>query len=393
MTAASLEGANSMMHAFPPPPEGQVTLANWRTAPFSHWGFSHVRELIPSAEIKNDPRSVRPLPEAPTALPSLDRIAEPCNALLVLHRGRIVAERYADGMTAGTPHILMSVSKSMLGLLAGILAESGCLDTGAPVTEHVPEVSNTAYRGATVRQLLDMRAGILFDEDYMAGDGPIVDYRRATGWNPLEPGEPPSDLRSFLAQLAGADGSHGQRFHYVSPNTDLLAWVIERAAGERYADLMGRLLWAPAGAGWPAYITVDRLGAPRAAGGMCVTARDLARIGQLIVENGRRDGRQVLPERWIDDIESNGDPEAWEAGEFSSFFPGRRMHYRSQCYVLRGKNPLIFGIGIHGQNLYVDRYAEVVMVRLCSRPLPIEPELISRGLEDALAVRDFLAAA
>ncbi len=380
-----------MMNGFPPPPEAQVTLANWRTAPFSRWAFSHVRELIPSAEIANDPRSVHPLPEAPAALPGFDRMAESCDALLALHRGRIVAERYAEGMTAGTPHILMSVSKSMLGLLAGILVESGRLDTDAPVAGYVPEVGGGAYRGATVRQLLDMRAGILFDEDYMAAAGPIVEYRRATGWNPPEPDEPPSDLRTFLARLTGADRPHGQRFHYVSPNTDLLAWVIERAAGERYADLMGRLLWAPAGAARPAYITVDRLGAPRAAGGMCVTARDLARIGQLIVENGRRDGRQVLPERWIDDIEGNGDPDAWAAGDFAPFFPGRPMHYRSQCYVLRGETPLIFGIGIHGQNLYVDRRADVVVVRLSSRALPIEPDRILSGLEDALAIRDALA--
>ena len=380
-----------MMDRFPPPPEAQVTLANWRTAPFNRWAFAHVRELIPTAEIANDPGSVRPLPEASAALPGFERMAEGCDALLALHRGRIAAERYGEGMTAATPHILMSVSKSMLGLLAGILAEAGRLDTEALVADYVPEVGATAYRGATVRHLLDMRAGILFDEDYTATSGPIVAYRRATGWNPADPDEPPSDLRSFYAQLTGTDGPHGARFHYVSTNTDLLAWVIERATGERYADLMGRLLWAPAGAERAAYITVDRLGAPRAAGGMCVAARDLARIGQLIVENGCREGRQVLPASWIEDIEANGDPEAWDGGDFAPFFPGRAMHYRSQCYVLRGEDPLIFGIGIHGQNLYVDRRAEVVVVRFSSRALPLEADYVLSGLDDALAIRDSLA--
>ena len=380
-----------MMDRFPPPAEGQVTLANWRTAPFSRWAFRHVRELIPTAEIPNDPASVRPLPEAPVPVPGFREMAESCDALLALHRGKIVAERYGDGMTATTPHILMSVSKSMLGLLAGILAESGRLDTDAPVSRYVPEIGETVYRGATVRHLLDMRVGILFDEDYLATSGPIIAYRQATGWNPADPDESPSDLRSFYARLTEADGQHGQRFHYVSTNTDLLAWVIERAAGERYVDLMGRLLWAPAGAERPAYITVDRLGAPRAAGGMCVAARDLARIGQLIVEDGSRDGRQVLPQGWIEDIERAGDPEAWDAGDFAPFFPGRTMHYRSQCYVLRGEHPLIFGIGIHGQNLYVDRRAEVVVVRLSSRALPLDADRESAGLDEALAIRDFLA--
>ena len=380
-----------MMDRFPPPAEEQVTLANWRTAPYNRWAFRHVRELIPSAEIPNDPAAVRPLPEAPVSVPGFDGMAEGCDALLVLHRGRVVAERYGEGMTAATPHILMSVSKSLLGLLAGILAEAGKLDADAPVSRYVPEIEETVYRGATVRHLLDMRVGILFDEDYLATSGPIIAYRRATGWNPVDPDEPPSDLRSFYSRLTEANGRHGQRFHYVSTNTDLLAWVIERAAGERYADLMGRLLWAPAGAERPAYITVDRLGAPRAAGGMCVAARDLARIGQLIVENGSRDGRQILPECWIDDIEKVGDPEAWDAGDFAPFFPGRAMHYRSQCYVLRGENPLIFGIGIHGQNLYVDRRAEVVVVRMSSRALPLEADRELSGLDEALAIRDFLA--
>ncbi len=380
-----------MMDRFPPPADEQVTLANWRTAPFSRWAFRHVRELIPSAEIPHDPAAVRPLPETPVPVPGFDGMAEDCDALLVLHRGRVVAERYGEGITATTPHILMSVSKSMLGLLAGILAEAGRLDVEAPVADYVPEVAETVYRGATVRHLLDMHVGILFDEDYLATSGPIVAYRQATGWNPVDPAEPPSDLRSFYARLTEADGRHGQRFHYVSTNSDLLAWVIERAVGERYADLMGRLLWAPAGTERPAYVTVDRLGAPRAAGGMCVAARDLARIGQLIAEDGSRNGRQVLPQCWIDDIERAGDPEAWDAGDFAPFFPGRAMHYRSQCYVLRGENPLIFGIGIHGQNLYVDRRAEVVVVRLSSRALPLDADRELSGLEEVLTIRDFLA--
>ena len=380
-----------MMDRFPPPAEKQVALANWRTAPFNRWAFRHVRELIPSAEIPNDPAAVHPLPEAPVSVPGFEEMADGCDALLALHRGRIVAESYGEGMTAATPHILMSVSKSLLGLLAGILAEAGRLNPGASVSRYVPEIEETVYRGATVRHLLDMRVGILFDEDYLAASGPIIAYRQATGWDPADPDEPPSDLRSFYSRLTEPDGRHGQRFHYVSTNTDLLAWVIERATGERYADLMGRLLWAPAGAERPAYITVDRLGAPRAAGGMCAAPRDLARIGQLIVENGSRDGRQILPECWIDDIEKVGDPEAWDAGDFAPFFPGRAMHYRSQCYVLRGENPLIFGIGIHGQNLYVDRRAEVVVVRMSSRALPLEADRELSGLDEALAIRDFLA--
>src|SRR5262249_59035360 len=123
------------------------------------------------------------------------------------------------------------------------------------------------YDGATIRHLLDMRAGIAFDEDYLATSGPIVAYRKAVNWNPLEPGESPTDLRSFYRELTKSSGPHGGPFNYVSPNTDLLRLVSERATGARYADLMSELLWRPLGAARHAYITGHRPGAPRRAGG------------------------------------------------------------------------------------------------------------------------------
>src|SRR5437762_12985417 len=145
-----------------------------------------------------------------------------------------------------------------------------------------------------------MRAGVAFDEDYLATSGPIVAYRKATNWVPLDPGEVPSDLRSFFRTMTERDGPHGGRFHYVSPNTDLLGWVIERATGRRYPDLISELIWKPMGAGGSAYITVDRLGAPRCAGGLCATVRDLARVGQLIVQGGACGRGAIIPEGWLD---------------------------------------------------------------------------------------------
>jgi CubicO group peptidase (beta-lactamase class C family) len=142
----------------------------------------------------------------------------------------------------------MSVPKSVLGLVAGVLAASGRLEPDRKVTDFVPEVGGTAYQGATVRHLLDMRAGVAFDEDYLATSGAIIAYRKVTNWIPLDPGEAPSDLRSFYTAMTERDGPHGGHFHYVSPNTDLLGWVIERATSRRYADLISELIWRPMGA-------------------------------------------------------------------------------------------------------------------------------------------------
>lgn len=395
-----------LMQGFPPAPETQVTLENWRSPPFSRWAFQHVRELLPSAEIANDPANVWELSSDPIEMGTL-RIEAPREAplsfeafltktgtdgIVILHRGRIVCERYAKGMTAETPHILMSVSKSMLGLLGGVLVARGILEPDRPVTNLIPELAGTAYKGATIRQLLDMRAGIAFDEDYLATAGAIVAYRKATGWNPVCAGEPACDLRAFYQQMRETLRPHGQNFHYVSPNTDLLGWVIERAAGRRYVDLMSELLWQPLGAARSAYITVDRLGAPRCAGGMCATVPDLARVGRLIVDGGWRAGREIIPAAWIDDITENGDPDAWTAGSFVEYFRGVPMHYRSQWYVARRPVPLWMAFGIHGQFLFVDRQREIVIAKVSSQGLPLDAAAITLTMRAITCTCEWLAA-
>ncbi|MGH7388352.1 MAG: serine hydrolase domain-containing protein [Candidatus Rokuibacteriota bacterium] len=394
-----------LMHGFPPAPEGQVTLANWRTPPFNRWAFHHVREIVPSADIPHDPDTALGLPSAPVDMGtlridgdggralSLDEFLDETNTdgVVIVHRDRIVFERYANGMTAESPHILMSVSKSLLGLLAGVLAARGDLEPDRPVTDVVPEVAGTAYRGATIRHLLDMRAGIAFDEDYLATSGPIIAYRKAASWNPLEPGDTPADLRSFYREMTKSAGPHGGPFNYVSPNTDLLGWAIERATGERYANLMSELLWKSMGAARSAYITVDRLGAPRCAGGVCATVRDLARIGQLMVEGGALGGTQVVPESWIEDIARSGDPEAWVAGNGARYFPGFPIRYRSKWYVLDGEAPMLFGVGIHGQNLFLDRRHGIVIAKVSSQAIPMDTARIVLATRAASRIMEFLA--
>ncbi len=374
----------TLMAGFPPAPQGQVSLANWRTAPFNRWAFQHVRELVPSADIAHDPATVRALPTATMEAGRLriPRAGGPAvtleeflraagtDALVVLHRGRIVIERYANGMAAETPHILMSVSKSLTGLLAGVLVGIGRLDPDRLVTAVLPELAGTAYAGATIRQLLDMRTGVAFDEDYTATAGPIVEYR-----------------------LRATDAPHGGRFHYISPNSDLLGWVIERATGRRFADLMSALIWQPIGAQHSAYITVDRLGAPRCAGGICATVRDLARVGQVIIDGTAGGGTPVIPTAWIDDIAVNGSPEAWNAGVFAPFFPGRAMHYRGQWYVDRGDAPVLFGLGIHGQYLFVDRRHQIVIATVSSQVAALDADLIALTMAAVAAIRRALAGA
>jgi CubicO group peptidase (beta-lactamase class C family) len=401
----SIMETQTLMNGFPPPPEQQVTLGNWRKPPFNKWSFKHVCEIVPSTLILNDAQSIRKLESAPYDFRgwSLDEKSSThrlegflretdTDSFLVMRGGKIIYEFYDNGMTRDTPHIFMSVSKSVLGLIVGILVQRGTLDLSVPVTRWIPEVEKTAYAGATLRDLLDMRAGVLFDEDYLAGAGPIIEYRKAQNWDPLAPGEKPSDLRGFFRCLIEKDGKHRERFHYVSPNTDLMGWVIERAAGVRYADLVSELLWRPMGAARSAYITVDRLGAPRCAGGFCATTRDLARIGLLLAEGGAYAGKQIVPANWIEDILTNGDAKAWAEGDFLKYFPKMDIHYRSKWYVLRGAAPLIFGVGVFGQNLFVDGKNQIVIVKFSSQALPMDERRILLTMRGIEAIRSHLAA-
>ena len=368
------------MHGFPPASEDQVTLANWRSAPFNRWAFHHVREILPSAPIVRADRHW-PLPRAPQRLDDItfqDRDGERhalgralrdtyTDAFIVLKNGRIIDERYYGGMKSHHPHIVMSVSKSLTALLAGILTERGVLIPEVLVSDYIPELAEGAYANATLQHVLDMRGGVDFDEDYTATEGIMIEYRLATGWNPGGDGD---DLRSFITRL-GPRGRHGGPFTYVSPNVDLLGWIIERASGVRFADLLSSEIWQPMGAECDAYITLDRLGAVRAAGGMCTTLRDLARVGQMMLERGLAAGRQVLPAEWVHDTVTGGDHESWRRGGFAYLMPEGR--YRNLWYQTGDDLGAFLALGIHGQFLYVAPAADVVIARFASYPEALDP--------------------
>ncbi len=388
----------NVMRGFPPPGEAQATLTNWRQPPFSRWAFHHVREIVPSAAVPCGrgrwrlERAIRPLEQLAFAAPggsetTVGRLLSDTftDSFIVLRQGRIVFERYEAGHDGLTPHISFSVSKSLTGLVAGILAGRGQLDADAPVTLYVPEAAGSAYGDCTVRHVLDMTVSILFEENYLDATGVFARYREATGWNPAGGANRPSDLRSFLLTLERGAGPHGEAVHYVSPNTDLLGWILEQASGLRFADLMAALLWQPMGAERDAYVTLDRLGAPRTAGGICATLRDLARIGELMRCRGLAEGRQVVPGRWVDDICSNGDPRTWAKGDMRALLPNGR--YRSTWYMTGNDHDAFFALGIHGQWIYVDPPSGVVIAKQSSQPQPIDDALdrLHLGGFDAIA--------
>lgn len=168
---------SDLIQGFPPSSGGQVDLTNWRKPPFNQWSFTHVREIVPTAEIASRETGHLLPPEAPVEFGGMqvnhagasrrfhDVLLETdTDGLAVLHRGMLVCEYYGPTMSRRTPHILMSVSKSILGLLAGILVEKRLIDLNSKVTDWIPELTSTAYARASLRDFLDMRVGVKFSE-------------------------------------------------------------------------------------------------------------------------------------------------------------------------------------------------------------------------------------
>ena len=371
-----------------------ANLDNWRKTPFSKWAFHHVREIVPTANIENKSGLVTDLKLNIQKFSdlNLDKVMEETetDALVIAKDDTILFEKYNNGMSENSPHILFSVSKSILGLIVGALIESKTLKESDLIIRFIPELKMTAYSDATIRDLLDMRVGVKFDEDYTATTGPIINYRYAANWNPVPAGIEAGDLKSFMETLNDRDGLHNDRFHYVSPNTDLLAWVCERASGMRYSDLLSDLLWTPLGAESSGYITVDRLGGMRAAGGVCFTARDLARVGLMIASYGYANNKQIIPEVWIKDIIQNGSDSAWEKRIGMDEFGNMPMHYRSFWYVQKNGDPLIHGLGIHGQYLFIDPKLNLSVAWFSSDNDATGSPYISKVLETINFLRDTL---
>lgn len=383
------DAADLGLMAGPPPiPEARrVTLENWQDPPFNRWGFSHVRDLIPTARIARGDARAWPLPRDEQDLRGMrvrslrgrigvDRWLEETftDGLLVLHRGRVVTERYRNGLTPSTTHLLMSVSKSIASTVAGVLVGQGRLHPSWLVTDVVPELAGTSFEGCSVRHLLDMRAGTRFNEDYDNLKADVRLYEQIYLWRPRTALRLPETITDYFGTLKN-QGPHGGNFDYRSVLTDVLGWVIEKAGGARFAELSADLLWAPMGAEHDADVTVDAHGNAMVDGGICTTLRDLARFGQLMLQEGRRGGRQVVPRAWIrDTLTPDAETQtAFTATEDAHEFPGG-AYYRNNWWVIDPRGPIYTGSGIYGQSIFVHVPARVVIAKLSTWPVAWSPE-------------------
>ncbi|WP_375237337.1 6-aminohexanoate-dimer hydrolase, partial [Microbacterium schleiferi] len=333
---------------YPGAAAGEPTLDSWQEAPHNRWAFARLGELLPTAAVsRRDPATpaepVVRLDALATRLPDLEqRLEETCtDAFLVLRGSEVLAEYYRAGFAPDDRHLLMSVSKSLCGTVVGALIDEGRIDPAQPVTEYVPELAGSVYDGPSVLQVLDMQISIDYNEDYVDPASEVQTHDRSAGWRTRRDGDP-ADTYEFLTTLRG-DGGTGE-FQYCSANTDVLAWIVERVTGLRYVEALSTYLWAKLDADRDATITVDQTGFGFANGGVSCTARDLARVGRMMLDGGVAPGGRVVSQGWVESVLAGGSREAMTDEGFTSAFP--EGSYTRQWWCTGNERGNVSGIGI-----------------------------------------------
>lgn len=392
--------ARAYMQGFPPADAAaRIDASNWHMYPQAKWSVRHMRELFAS-------RDATPVTRHPIALrehlQSFDDLrvrveerdmswqdfltATHTDAAIVLVNGRIVYERYFDGMAPGDQHLLFSCTKSYCGLLAEILAARGQLDFSRTIESYAPEMASSAYAGATVRQVADMTDGVHFSEDYTDYTADIYRHAYQMGLSPHDPANPPRGAYASLQTLSVRDYPPGHTFAYRSASTDLLGWIIQRASGKSLSQLYAEEIYPNIGAEGAAYFTIDAAGMEIASMGLNLTLRDFARFGETLRTGGRAGSRQVFPAEAIASITAGGDREAFARANMTTR-PG--WSYKSQFWCTHDRFGSIWMLGVRGQRVLICPGLNLVMAKFGSHPVAsnVATDVIHGAAIEALAQR------
>jgi CubicO group peptidase (beta-lactamase class C family) len=376
--------AMGWMVGSPPPADKLIRFADssFTRFPRTRWSYSNIRQFLPTIAVpRRDgvasvlPRELRRDLDAVTFQPmggagsmtwAESLLANYTDGILVLQRGRVVYERYFGVLDAYTPHIAYSVTKSFVATLAAILVHEGVIHEHATLPTYVPELQASGYVDATVRQLLDMTTGMKYVEDYTDELSSVWQFSRAGGFRPRPAGyDGPDSFYAYIRTLP-KDSAHGNRFAYKTVNTDTLGWVLRRVTGKAVGELLRDRIWSKLGVEQDAYFAVDSTGVEFAGGGLNLTLRDMARFGEMMRLGGFYNGQRIVPAAVVDDINRGGNKDHFQLAGYT-LLPG--WSYRNMWWVSHNDHGAYTARGIHGQAIYIDPAAEMVIARFASHPL------------------------
>jgi len=360
-----------------------TTKTNWLRPPYKHWAIKNVDKLFPVRIIAKGAKTLD-LEKGSFDLTDLKieqfdgKIygfeehldSNRTDGFLVLHKGKIIYEKYFGNMTETSPHNWFSVSKSLTGLTVAILAAEGKIDLQKPTLDYMPELKGSAWDGTIVQQLMDMEVNIHFDEAY---NNPKSDaYKFAKVSHCVEIPGPPSKFNSVLDyfKTVKKGENHEELFHYVSLNTEVLGMIISKVTGKKPSEVMSEKVWSKMGAEQDGFIMANPNGYELVSAAINSNLRDAGRLGQLMLNDGFLNGQQVFPKSVAQTIKKGGSIKKFAQSKRGKVF--KNFHYANQWW--HTDKAAFFAKGLFGQWIYVDPTTETVIVKFTTADIPTSTE-------------------
>ena len=402
-------GPMGWMQGFPPAKDKVLSAADgsFFEFPALRYSVNHMREFIPTREVPGNKekdgvhkfhvKHIKGIDEV-TFIPwketnsitwaeSLEKNFT--DGIIILHRGHIVYERYFAGLTPWGHHAAMSVSKSVAGLLASILIAEGKLDEHRTVASYIPELEASGFGDATVKNVLEMTTAIQFTENYDDLNSDIWKFSQSGNIFRGSNYTGPSCYYEYLPFIQKNPAhDHGEVFGYKTANTAVLGWIISRVTGKGLAQLLSEVVWRPMGAANDAYYQLDPAGIAFAGGGLNLNLRDMALLGELLRCQGKLNGIQIIPKKAVQEITKGGDPCAFEKSKEYPALEG--WSYRNMWWITHNHHQAYMARGVHGQAIYIDPVAEMVIARFASNPLSSNKYIDPLSLPAYEAVANYL---
>lgn len=276
------------------------------------------------------------------------------DALVIIQNDTLIYEKYYHNNSESTRHISWSVAKSFISAMFGMaMADGQIKSVQQKVEEYLPEMKGTGYEGVKIKDVLQMSTGVGFNEDYGDWDSDISRYGRSFAWG---------SSQDEFAKTLKREREPGTFNHYVSINTHILAMILVKVTGKSLTENLKEKIWDPLGMEYNAFWLVDDYGMEMGLGGLNVTARDYAKMGQLFLHNGKWQDQQVVPVQWVKES-TIADAEHLQPGSPNS---AHDMGYGYQWWVPAGNYDEFMARGIYNQYIYINPTTRTVIVKLSS---------------------------
>ena len=371
----------------------EINQNNWNKHPNQVWSFQNMKELFSTQTLSksNDPSSFDTKLNQDIENFEFDTLEGKsisirdsfnqthADAFLVIKNEEIIYEQYFNEMSAQSPHLMNSISKSFLGMLAGVLVGKGIIHPEDKISNLIPEFKESAFAKTTLQNALDMAGAVNFGEDYAQPDADFWYETAMVGWRPdLKENIKANNLKEFAQSLKDTEQVDGEKYHYRTVLTDVAAMALEQAANKSVFELMDEHVWQKLKPENDAHVVLDSNDFPYFGAGMNASARDLGRFGLMLLNKGMHAGEQIVPASWILDTIAgdSGYKQRFAASEQGPMMPDG--HYKNKMWVV--DENIMLCIGIHGQFICINKATNSVIVRFSSQPEPLDIMMFANTL-------------